>query len=179
MYHALIDAGRQVIGVSLAGAYDAVPDGLTQIEIEARPYPGQTIAADGAITDAELTASGLARYAEQKHALVLNGGLSVEASAGKRIDVASNAQGRGLVDGCVGLVNLAKQLGEPEPTFPWVNNDGSSVTLSAAEIFVVALALGQFVQATYRVLGEAGAGIGGGAITGKAGVDGLPWPANS
>jgi hypothetical protein len=133
----------------------------------------------GAPPLAEPSLGDLLGYAEAKQGRVLNGGITVDVGEGTMADVSSTNNGRGLVNGCIGLADLAAKMGAPEPVFPWINNDGTKLTLTVAQMQTIALTLGQFVQETYSALGDATAGIAGGTIKDFAAIDALPWPANA
>lgn len=121
-------------------------------------------------------------YLDARHANVRDGGITVDVGASgspKLVNVASDEIGRGLVSGCCQLVGLASANSEPAPTFKWVNNDGSALTLSAPQMMSVGFSLGAFVQSTYAILADTHAAITDDTITTFKQIDEAAWPANS
>lgn len=128
-------------------------------------------------TQAELVA-----YASAKQEAICDGGIAVNvgsASTPVEANVASDVKGRGLVTGCVQLIGVASQAGQPAPTFPWINNDGTQLSLTAPQMMTIALALGNFVQATYGALGTVLAAIAAGSMASTSQIDAATWPATT
>lgn len=146
-----------------------------------QPY-GLGSALAPAPTQAELVA-----YAGTKQEALRDGGINVNVgstSTPDEVNVASDADGRTLVTGCVQLIGVASQAGQSAPTFQWINNDGTQITLTGPQMMTVALKLGGFVQATYSTLGAVLAAIAAGTIATYAQIDTPPasvgaWPATS
>ena len=127
-------------------------------------------------------ATALISYANAKQLALRDGGITVNAgtaSAPIVVDVASDADGRTLVSGSVQLVGLATSNSQPAPTFPWINNDHTQVTLTGAQMMTVGYALGAYVQATYAALGTVLAAIAAGTIKTSADVEAAAWPSTA
>lgn len=133
------------------------------------------------------TATQLAAYAQVKQLALRDGGITVNvgtASTPDEVNVASDADGRTLVNGAVQLVGLAAQNSQPAPTFPWINDGGTQITLTGAQMMTIGYKLGAFVQATYGALGTVLEAISAGTITSFAQIDTPPasvttWPATT
>lgn len=141
----------------------------------------------GDYLDPTPTPARLISYANAKQIALRDGGITVnvgDATTPDDVNVASDANGRTLVTGCVQLVGLAASNSQPAPTFPWINNGGTQLTLTAAQMMTIGYKLGAFVQATYATLGAVLAAIAAGTITTFAEIDAPPaavaaWPATS
>ncbi len=162
---------------------------------------GQTVSItywDASITAAEPTAAALqsalaapepnptqaqlAAYASSKQAALRDGGITVNvgtASTSDEVNVASDVNGRSLVSGSVQLIGLASSSGQPAPTFNWINDGGTQLTLTSAQMMTIGLTLGNFVQATYTALGTVLAAIANGTLTSTAAIDAAAWPKTS
>ena len=160
------DAQRaQLVATPVGDGFSvAVPDDLVAL-VGVGPTPAQ-----------------LAAYAGAKHTALRDGGITVNigtASTPDEVNVASDVNGRSLVSGCVQLVGLAASNNQPAPTFPWINNGGTQLTLTAAQMMTVGYQLGAFVQATYASLGAVLAAVTAGTLTTTAAIDAASWPSTS
>ena len=125
----------------------------------------------------------LIAFARLQHLAVRDGGLEVNvgtSSASIVVDVASDADGRSLVSGCIQMIGLAAQMGQSPPSWDWVNDDFSQQQITAAEMYAIGQALYTFVQSTYAALSSVIAAINAGSLTTFAAI-GNPslWPARS
>ncbi len=124
--------------------------------------------------------SDLIAFAKLQHLAVRDGGLQVNVgttAAPVVVDVASDADGRSLVSGCIQMIGLAAQLGQSAPSWDWVNDDFSQQQITAAEMYAIGQALYTFVQSTYAALSSVIAAINAGSLTTFAAI-GNPsnWP---
>lgn len=85
--------------------------------------------------------------------------------------IATDTESRGLIDGA-----YAMALRDPDRTFNWQAEAGF-VTLSAAQIIAIAVAVGDHVQACFDFQAATAASIADGTITTVAEIDALDWPA--
>ena len=137
------------------------------------------------VIDANALKSVLIDYASRKQNIIAIGGVRLNVAPSGQpaefADVATDTKGQTLVNGAVSMISLARfaSPAQPDPTFPWVNNDGSKLTLSAGQMLQIGLALGAFIQATYATLGSVSEAINAGTITSEAQIDASAWPPNS
>lgn len=109
--------------------------------------------------------AGLATYANRRHEVLLNGGVTVNGIA-----ITTNTNGRVNLSGAVSLAQL-----QPEMSFNWVLDTGP-VALTAADIIAMGQTVGIWVQATYSALSAVLAAIHAGTITTTAEIDAADWP---
>lgn len=129
------------------------------------------------LPDGNQTAAMLTAYAEAKQAALVAGGYAFNlAAAGQPAEFVRADTDIGGRLNLAGLVSLA-QL-NPSFTSVWVQA-GGGLTLTAAEIVALGVAVGTFVEQTYQALAAVLAGISSGAITTRAQVDAAAWPAAS
>lgn len=112
--------------------------------------------------------SQLLDYANAKYAAQMAGGVYVSG-------VWVNTTGGGRVE-MLGAVSLAQLA--PEHVFDWVNGS-QTIQLSSAQVIALGLAVGQWVQDNYTVLGVVRADIASEDITSYAEIDAANWPSNT
>jgi hypothetical protein len=127
------------------------------------------------------TPAGLATYAAAKQAAIMAGGISVNVGGtnAEMVDASTDTMSLVLLQGAVSIAQA-----KPGATFPWVQDNGVAVTLTAAQVLVIFATVSAFLQATFAALAGVLAAISAGTITTKAQVDtppsGVPgWPVNS
>jgi hypothetical protein len=81
-----------------------------------------------------------------------------------------------------GAATLAQAA--PTQSFTWVQSNGASVSLTAAQVTQIFGAVATFIQSTFTSLSQVVAAINAGTITTRAQVDSPPspvpaWPVNS
>jgi len=123
---------------------------------------------------------GLLAYAAKKRNQVASGGITVNVGT---VDAPINVEASTDVDALV-LLQGAFLVGQANPSqsFQWVQSTGVSVTLTAAQITTMFVAVTAFVQATFVTLGAVLAAINAGTVTTVDQIDGFAspaWPVNS
>jgi hypothetical protein len=125
------------------------------------------------------SAAGLVAYAQKKQAAIAAGGISVALSSSVVVEASTDA-------GSLALLNTAVALAQatPSATTPWVQENGTPVSLNAGEVLQIFEAAAAFIQSTFATLSAVIAAINGGTITTRNQVDTPPspvraWPVNS
>lgn len=129
------------------------------------------------------SATALSRYANTVQSNLANGGYT--ANAGSTGGPAVPVQVTTTTDGMrflQGAVSVAQQV--PTQTFSWVQSDGSTIPLTAAQIIQVGLQVAAFEQEGFNTLSAVTAAIVAGTIKAKAQIDTPPapipaWPSNT
>jgi hypothetical protein len=126
------------------------------------------------LPDGEQSTETLKAYAEAKRATLASGGFAYNvAASGKPAEVIeANTDLVGRLN-LSGLVTLAQM--DAEFTSTWVQS-GAGRTLTAAQIIALGVAVGTFVEQTYRTFAKVLAGIADGSITKRAQIDAAKWP---
>lgn len=126
-----------------------------------------------AAQNAPPTKAELQAYANSKQWALATGGIEL-ALGGSTLRFATDAVSQTLITG------KAARLSQPNPpaSINWQTPDGSWVTITDAEFMTVAIAIADFVQATFDTLKDVLTAIDAGTITDKAGVDAASWPSN-
>lgn len=116
----------------------------------------------------------LATYAEARQAALMVGGFAYDVAPGGEaaeiVRADTDVSGRLNLAGLVTLAQL-----NPSLTSVWVQA-GGGLTLTAAEITALGVAVGTFVVQTYQALAVVLAAIAAGTITTTAQVDAAAWP---
>jgi hypothetical protein len=126
--------------------------------------------------------AGLIAYAQSKQQAIAAGGVTVNVGAvGSPLNVEASTDTASLImlQGAASLAQIA-----PTQTFTWVQNNGATVSLTAAQVTQIFGAVATFVQSTFLALSQVVAAINAGTITTRAQVDSPPspvpaWPVNS
>ncbi len=171
--HADIDSSGRFIGFYPSDVWDvnSLPPDAVEITIEvwrsALASPGGTYA-DGVYTPLPPTAPKvvLAAYAADKRWRVETGGIVV---AGSQIDTSRDSQS--LIEGAFAYV---KESGEDAVEFKTASG---WVTMDAATVRAVALAVGAHVRACFATESAVSTAILAGTITTEAEIDSAAWPA--
>ena len=172
----------QANGLRVGGLAAVKQDALGVLTVPVWTVPNvaaPTAAQIAAWQTAGPTAAQLVSYASSKQVALRDGGITVNvgtASTPDEVNVASDVNGRSLVTGSVQLVGLASANGQPAPTFPWINDGGTQLMLTSAQIMTIGYKLSSFIQATYNALGAVLAAIANGTITTTAQIDAAAWP---
>jgi hypothetical protein len=130
------------------------------------------------ILPAALTEAELSSYASYRQSVAAQGGLTVNvaASGAPAQNVRVNTT-QGDLTNYTGLYLLA--AGNAAYTTNWVNADGTSLTLTAAQIATVATSASGLVQASFGTLAAVNAAIAAGTVTTLAEIDAAAWPSNA
>lgn len=125
-----------------------------------------------------LVAPTLAPYAKAKQAVISGGGISVNVGT-STVECSTDATSLILLQGAASIA-----AANPSQTFNWVPSAGTPVTLTAAQITTMFIAVSAFIQATFNTLSGVIAAIAAGTITTTAQIDTPPapipaWPTNS
>jgi len=128
--------------------------------------------------------AALGAYAQQKQAALAAGGVSVNVgapSAPINVEASTDPTSLILLQGAYTLAQANSQA-----AFSWVQENGTAVTLTSAQIATVFNAVTAFMQATFTTLAGVLAGIAANppTVTTRAQVDTPPapipaWPENS
>jgi hypothetical protein len=126
--------------------------------------------------------AGLIAYAQSKQQTIATGGITVNVgTVGSALNVEASMDIHSLIV-LQGAATLAQSA--PTQTFTWVQNNGASISLTAAQVTQIFGAVAMFVQSTFTALSQVVAAINAGTITTRAQVDTPPspvpaWPVNS
>jgi Domain of unknown function (DUF4376) len=126
--------------------------------------------------------AGLIAYAQSKQQAIAVGGITVNVGtvgSALNIEASTDTSSLIMVQGAATLAQAA-----PTQTFTWVQNNGASVSLTAAQVTQIFGAVATFIQSTFTQLSQVVAAISAGTITTRAQVDSPPspvpaWPVNS
>jgi hypothetical protein len=120
----------------------------------------------------------LIAYAEWVEGNVQTGGFNLNLApagqAARNVWVSTTASS---LTNYLGLYLLAAQ--NPAYSSTWLNNDGTTTTVNAAQIVQISNAAVAHVQASFNALAAVIGGVMGGSIASVADVDGAAWPSNA
>lgn len=125
------------------------------------------------------TPSGLAAYANAKQTAIMAGGISVNIGTVAWPQLVKCGTDVGSLVLLQGAQSMA--AANATATFNWVQSNGVSVTLTAAQIITIFNAVTAFLQATFTTLSQVLQSISAGTIKTRSAVDSPPtaWPVNS
>lgn len=154
-------------------SYVEAPSGL----VEGSTYSGGTFTppAPPTYTQAQLLA-----YAQAKQGRIAAGGISVNVGTSgspQNVECTTDTASLVLLQGAASIAQ--SNSGE---TFSWVPQNGTPVTLSAAQILTIFAAVSAFIQSTFTTLAAVIAAIGASTITTPSQIESFAsptWPANS
>lgn len=185
--------GRPISGPAHAAEIVVVPDGQ---DITQMFHPSiQFVACDNTVKVGYLytppstftapaisppSKADLIGYATWKQKELASGSVQVNiAASGPPVMVEASMDATSLIQ----LLGAAgKAQANSGATFNWVQTDGSSVTLTAAQVLTIDAAVTAFTQATYDALSAVISAINSGTVTTTAQVDAFAspaWPVNS
>jgi hypothetical protein len=122
--------------------------------------------------------AGLIGYAIGKQQAIAAGGISVAISSSVTIEASTDTASLALLSTAVAVAQS-----NPSATTPWVQKNGTPVSLNAGEVLEILAAVSAFIQSTFATLSAVIAAINGGTITTRNQVDvppsGPAWPVNS
>jgi hypothetical protein len=126
--------------------------------------------------------AGLIAYAQKKQQAISAGGVTVNVGPlGSPLNIEASTDPASLIM-LQGAATLAQA--SSTQTFNWVQSNGATVTLTAAQITQIFGAVAAFIQSTFTALSQVVSAINAGTITTRAQVDTPPspipgWPVNS
>ena len=122
--------------------------------------------------------AGLIGYAIGKQQAIAAGGISVAISSSVTIEASTDTASLALLSTAVAVAQS-----NPSATTPWVQKNGTPVSLNAGEVLEILAAVSAFIQSTFATLSAVITAINGGTITTRNQVDvppsGPAWPVNS
>jgi hypothetical protein len=116
-----------------------------------------------------LNTAQLITYAQYKQAMLAAGGITVDG-----VMCGTDTASLVLLEG---VKTLATEDGSL--TFQWVEDNGTVVTLTAAQGIAIFEAVHTFIQATFTACAAAIVNINNGTYTTTAQIDAYAWPVNS
>jgi hypothetical protein len=126
--------------------------------------------------------AGLIAYAQSKQQAIAAGGITVNVgTVGSALNVEASTDTQSLI-----MLQGAASLAQAAPTtaFTWVQSNGATVSLTAAQVTQIFGAVATFIQSTFNALSQIVSAINTGTITTRTQVDTPPspvpaWPVNS
>jgi hypothetical protein len=160
------DAGNIALALQSADAERLVYEGGELL------VPSDLVSAVLAIDKTKTPTNALIAYANGKQWAIATGGFTATV-AGTPRNFATDTISQGLMEGKVARLGQAN----PPTSFDWQFETGF-VTIAAADFLSAAIAVADFVQATFSTLKTVLAAIQAGTVTTTAGIDAASWPVN-
>jgi hypothetical protein len=116
--------------------------------------------------------SGLSSYAMRKQLNIQQGGISVNiGTVGSPVMVSASTDTSSLV--------LLQGALASAQAVQWVQNNGTAITMTSAQVGAVFAAVTSFIQSTFTALAAVLGQINSGTIKSTADVNAFAWPVNS
>jgi hypothetical protein len=116
----------------------------------------------------------LINYAWLRWEAVSTGGIRVQLDTNTSVEASTTPAAMGLLNAAVMVASV-----NPNAATPWVEDNGTTHILDAADVQHISNVVTQFISATFATMADATVKIKNGGIKAPADVDALSWPANS